>query len=134
MQSLYFYYHLEIIMISHDNQPFKEELKTILIIYYQMILQEATNDVYNQCNQQTKNQHGDNWEIKPRIIFFNPDITGQSSDPVKFIVKEIDQDTDQNSDYPQNNDVFTGVLIHGTRLQVSRCTLHEVTSTNETQN
>ena len=53
MESLYFYYHLEIIMISHDNQHFKDELKTVHIIYYPEILQETTNDVYNQCDDKT---------------------------------------------------------------------------------
>ena len=96
MESLYFYYHLEIIVISDDNQSFKEELKLIHINYYQMMLEESSDDVYDQGDNNTEKKHGHNREIKPWSAFFDPDIPRKSSNPVKFIMKEIDQYSDRN--------------------------------------
>ena len=33
-------------------------------------------------NNQTENDHGSNGEIKFKVLSFDPDITGQSADPV----------------------------------------------------
>ena len=38
--------------------------------------------LYDNSNPQTENDHGSNGEIKSKVLSFDPDITGQSADPV----------------------------------------------------
>jgi len=47
-----------------------------------------------------------------KIFFFNANVTRQSSEPMQFVAKEINNDADDNNDSAKDDDVFTGLLIH----------------------
>jgi hypothetical protein len=61
---------------------------------------------------EAENDHGCNRKIKTEIFLFNPYIPGQAADPVKFIVKKIDQYPHHYDHQPNNNDVFAGIAAH----------------------
>ena len=52
-------------------------------------LQQPLYNLYDHGDQQAEQNHGGDWKIKPVVLFFNTNITGQSPDPLKFIPKKI---------------------------------------------
>jgi hypothetical protein len=56
--------------------------------------------------------YGCNRKIKKKIFALYPDVAGKSSYPVQFIVKEINNHSDQNDQGADENDIFTGIATH----------------------
>jgi len=65
-----------------------------------------------------KNYHGGDREIKFEIFFFNSNISGQSAYPMQFIMKEIDDHTNENCYNPTYDHIFTRVAIHDVKLKI----------------
>jgi hypothetical protein len=66
-------------------------------------------DQIHDCAQQ---YHGGNWEEKPEILFFHPDITGKFSKPLKFVVEQVNAQTESHDDCTCEDDIFACVLRH----------------------
>jgi hypothetical protein len=79
-------------------------------------VQQFFNDVYDQCQQYTCNDDGGNREIKTKFFLFNPDITWQPAYPVKFIVKEINHDTNKGNNEAGTNDPFSCYTVHAAKV------------------
>jgi hypothetical protein len=79
-------------------------------------VQEFFNDVYDQSQQYTCNDHGGDWKIKTEIFFFNPDITRQSAYPVKLIMKEINNNSHQQDNNTCQNDPFPSIAAHDAKV------------------
>lgn len=75
---------------------------------------EEFSDEPNQeaCND-AKKYHGNDWKIEPEILSFDPDVSRQSTDPIQFIVKEINDDTNDDDHSANTNDPFASFIIHG---------------------
>jgi hypothetical protein len=79
----------------------------------------------DQCHYKTKNDHGSNRKIKSEIFFFNPDISGQSPDPMQLIMKKINDHSDCNNEYANNDDPFPCFTVHTAKLMMNRNTCIE---------
>jgi hypothetical protein len=80
-------------------------------------LKKPTNNVDKKSKQQTGQDHSSNRKIKAKMLLFHPDISRQSSDPVKLIVQKVDQDPDDNDHQAKEHDIFSCILIHFCNLQ-----------------
>jgi len=89
---------------------------TLCLCGSRQLSEKSLYKLNDQCDQQTKNDHRRNRKIKPEIFFFNPDISGQSADPVKFVVEKINNDTDDDNEYADCNDPFPGFTVHRVKL------------------
>jgi hypothetical protein len=65
--------------------------------------EQFPEDVEKYSQRHTKEDHCCDWEIKSKAFLFYPDVSGQSTYPVKFISKQIpgearkeDQDSDEH--------------------------------------
>ncbi len=45
-------------------------------------LKESSDKPKDKCAEQTEQDHCNNWKIKPEIFLFDPDVAGQSTDPI----------------------------------------------------
>jgi hypothetical protein len=81
-------------------------------------LENLPDDLNNDRDQDTKNDHSGDREIEFEIFFFNPDVSRQPADPVQFIVKEIDDHSQQNDHDSRHNYVFAGIAIHAAKLNL----------------
>jgi hypothetical protein len=87
------------------------------------LLKKSFDNIYNECYQQAENDHGGKWKIKTKITFFNSYITGQTADPVQFIMKEINDNSNQDDEYANNNNPFSGIAVHSTKIGLNN--VHE---------
>jgi len=78
------------------------------------------DNIYNQCCRQTENDHAGKRKIKPEIFFFNSYITGQTANPVQFIMKEIDDNTSQQDETANNYNPFPGITVHAAKIGLNR--------------
>jgi len=73
------------------------------------LLQEPANDTkhhrYNNANQ----DHSGNRKVKAEILFFYPDITRQMTDPMQFIMKEIDHQAYDHHSAANDHQIPAGV-------------------------
>jgi hypothetical protein len=72
--------------------------------------------LYDQCQQQTKNDHGSDRKIKFEIFPFEADISGQATNPVQFVMKKINDDANNDHKQSDSDDPFTGFTVHVTKL------------------
>lgn len=68
--------------------------------------------VHDQRDQKTNKNHGSDRQIKSEIFFLNFYVAGQAANPMQFVVKEVNHQTDNNEDRSKANNVFPCVLIH----------------------
>jgi len=73
-------------------------------------------DLNDKGEQQTKNDHCRNGKIKLEIFSFDPDVTGESPDPVKPDVKKINNHPDDDNKYSDCNDPLAGFTVHEAKL------------------
>ena len=78
---------------------------------------EFPNNPNDKSAEQTEQDHCNNRKIKPEIFFFDSYITGKPPDPVQFIMKKINDDTDQDNDHSNSNDPFTCFAVHVAKLK-----------------
>jgi hypothetical protein len=76
------------------------------------LLQEPSNNAYDHRYQNTKQDHGCNGKIEAEIFFFYTNITGQMTDPMQFIVKEIDDQSYYHHCSAEEYYVLAGIGIH----------------------
>jgi hypothetical protein len=81
-----------------------------------MKLKKSFDDLDNQSEKQTKNDHGGDWEIKSEIFFFDSDISGQPSNPMQFVVEEINNDPNDHNKQSDSDDPFAGFTAHESNL------------------
>jgi hypothetical protein len=81
-------------------------------------LQKPANDIHNDCDQYAKYDHGDKWKIESEVFSFYPDIAWQPSNPVQFIVKEVNDDAYDDYQDSKNDNIFTCSLVHSSRFIV----------------
>jgi hypothetical protein len=53
-----------------------------------------------------------------KILFFNPYISRQATQPIQFIMKKKDNDPCNNQQYPCCNKVFSGFGVHPAKLKM----------------
>lgn len=75
-------------------------------------LKKSSNYTYYYSDQNTKNNHGSNWEIKTEVFLFNPYIARQMADPVQFIVKKVYNKAYDHNGASDEHNIFAGIGIH----------------------
>ena len=80
-------------------------------------MKETFNKVDNNGEQHAYNDHGNHRKIKPGFSFFYPYISGQAAQPIKFIMKEINDDTHQYNDNAGEDNPFACRSVHGTKIE-----------------
>jgi len=73
-------------------------------------------DLNDEGEHQTKNDHCRNGKIKLEIFSFDPDIARQSPDPVKLVVKKINNHAADDNKNSNCNDPFAGFAVHEAKL------------------
>jgi hypothetical protein len=58
-------------------------------ICFSPTLKNLFHDLNNNRNNHADNNHGGDWKIKAKVLFFNSDIAGQAAYPMKFIMKKV---------------------------------------------
>ena len=91
-----------------------------------MGLQNSSDDLDDYGDHQAENDHRSDREIKSEILFFYPDVARQSSDPVKFIMKEINQNAQHYDHYACDDDIFSRVTVHCTKIIFLRALVFSV--------
>ena len=81
------------------------------------------NYSYNQCQQHTENNHSSDGKIKPEIFSLNPDITWQTSYPMQFIMKKINDHTSEYDKDANDNNPFSGIAVHITKVRLNNMAL-----------
>lgn len=67
---------------------------------------EPPHEVYYQSQKEADQYHCSYREVKLKVLFFNPDIAGQTAKPFKRIWKQIDNKADGNNCDSEENNVF----------------------------
>jgi hypothetical protein len=80
-------------------------------------LEEFFNNSYNQSKQQAKYDHSSKGKIKFEVFFFNTNIAGQAPDPVKLIMKKINDHTCRYNEQADNDDPFSYITVHAAKLR-----------------
>jgi hypothetical protein len=80
----------------------------------------SLNDPQQRGNKKTEKNHSGKRKIEFEIFSFNADIPRKASYPIKFIMKEIDDNTTNDDDYACEYDVFAGIRVHMTKVKRSR--------------
>jgi hypothetical protein len=70
------------------------------------------DNINDSCGHKTKEYHCGNREIKFKILPFYAYITGQTSDPMQLIMKEINNYPENDNQTACKDDVFTGIAVH----------------------
>ena len=86
-------------------------------------MKKSFNYSYNQCQQHTENNHTGDGKIKTEIFFFYPYITRQTTYPIQFIMKEINE---HSGDYDKNandNNPFSGIAVHSTKIRLNNAAM-----------
>lgn len=95
---------------------FDEESRYILHIaplsFGNLLMQQSAHNIDDYCYQHTEQDHGCYGEIKAEIFFFNANITRQVTDPVQFIVKEINNKAYYHHPAADEHQIFAGIGIH----------------------
>jgi len=77
---------------------------------------KTSDQLDNKGQQQAENYHCSDRKIKPEIFFLHPDITGQTANPVQFIMKEIDDHTCDNDENTNDNNPFSCIAVHNAKI------------------
>lgn len=75
-------------------------------------LKKLLNEVYEDGQDNAKQDHGDNGKIEPKVLLFYADIARKPPKPLHFIVKIVDQDANEHHTQPYKYDIFTRIGIH----------------------
>ena len=79
-------------------------------------LQPSPDNEDDKGGKQAEQDHRRDREIESEILLFNPYISGQPADPVQFVMKEIDDDTEQNDKNSPKNDVSARIAVHSAKV------------------
>ena len=74
--------------------------------------EQSPDEVDNYGEQYAEQDHGGNRKIKPEIFFLHPDIARKATDPMKFIVKKIDDNAYHDNAGADDYDPFSGICVH----------------------
>jgi len=80
-------------------------------------MKKALDNIYNKCKEYTCNEHGSYGKIKTAVFIFYTYVSGQSPQPVQFIVKEIDEQAGYYNNDPGNDKPFARCCIHATKIK-----------------
>ena len=86
------------------NTGGKQPMRSILYL-----LQEPANNAEDNCDNNTGQDHSCNRKIKAEILFFNPDITRQMTDPMQFIMEEINHQADDHHSAANAHQILAGI-------------------------
>ena len=83
-----------------------------MVPYEMACSKESFDDLNNNCQQNTKDDHRGDRKIKPEVFSFYPYVSRQATYPVKFIRKEIKNNANNHNDDPENNYIFAKLVVH----------------------
>ena len=72
--------------------------------------------MYDDSDQNRKNDHRNNRKVKGEIFPNDPDVSGQPAYPVEFIVEEINDEACKYYDNTNNDHIFTCIAVHCTKI------------------
>lgn len=74
-----------------------------------IFLEQTPDQSQDNSQQYTENDHRSYWEIEAEVFFFYPDIAGQATYPMEFVVEEVNDNTYHNDRCSKEDDIFTGL-------------------------
>ena len=80
---------------------------------------KAPDNPNNNSYNNTKQDHRCDGKIKAKVLLFYSYVTRQFPNPIKFVMEEINQGTNDDNDDPYNQKISARVLIHIVQLQRS---------------
>jgi len=100
-----------------------------------LICSKPSDNPDHYRDQNTQQEHGGERKIKPEIFFFNSYIPRQAADPMQFIVKKINEDTDEHYARTNGNDIFSRFAVHlneeeSISKKIFTCTIQDCRFTN----
>ncbi len=81
-------------------------------------MKEAFNKIDEEGEQHAYNNHRNYRKIKPGAPFFYPYIAWQAAQPIQFIMKEINDYTQQYYDNAGEDDPFARFSVHGAKIEI----------------
>src|SRR5688572_10372675 len=75
-------------------------------------LEKFSHSPYNHTHYYTQEDHRRQRKVKPEIFPFHPDISGQPADPVKPVMKKINDNPDCNNGNSCKNNIFSSFRVH----------------------
>jgi hypothetical protein len=75
-------------------------------------LKHPPENIDQECDHNTDNDHRGNRKIQAEIFSSDIDISRQAANPFEIIVKEIDHEAHQHNDDTADQNILTCLLIH----------------------
>jgi len=70
----------------------------------------------DHSKQDAEDNHRGNGEIKTKILLFESNISGQATNPVEPVMKEINDNTGNHYQDAGNNNPFASFMVHAVNL------------------
>lgn len=83
-------------------------------------LKKPADNLDNDRNDDTEDDHGRYGKIKPEILPLYADVPGQTANPVQAVMKKINEQTDNNDQHPCRNDPFACFIVHLVKLSFNQ--------------
>ena len=84
---------------------------------YNNCSKKTSDQLDDKGQQEAENNHRSDRKIESEIFFLHPDITGQTANPVQFIMKEIYDYTCDNDENTNDNDPFSCIAVHNAKIR-----------------
>lgn len=75
-------------------------------------LKYPPENIDQECDYNTNNNHRGKWKIQAEIFSPDVDISRQVANPFEIIVKEIDNEAHQHNDDTADQNILACLLIH----------------------